>query len=230
MGWAVLGGEDAEFRSGEARLRACLGRPAAPGRYPTVIVLHGTTGLGAGMRRVATRFGEAGYVALVIDWQSHVEDPRDDDMVGYVNDAAAYLRAHEYVDAERFAVAGYCRGGTIAYLALAAYPWLRAGVAFHGLPFYKELTATRTRHAYDVAERIQAPLLILHGAADERAPIEGVYRWAQRLEELGKTYALKVYSSTGHAFTTPDGNNYQPEAAADAWEEAVRFLDRHLRT
>ena len=46
---------------------------------------------------------------------------------------------------------------------------------------------------------------------------------------VDKPFALKVYSGTGHAFTAPDGGAYNPQAASDAWEEAIRFLDRHLR-
>jgi len=229
MGWGILGGEDVEFRSGDARLRAHLGRPASPGRFPAVVALHGSSGLSAGMRRTAERFGDEGYVGLMVDWQSHVTDPHDDDLVRYVSDAAAFLRGLDYVDDERVSVTGYCRGGTVAYLALAAYPWLRAGVVFHGLPFYREFEPTRPRHAYDSADRIQAPVIILHGAADDRAPVAGIYRMAQRLEALGKSFGLKVYSGTGHNYTAPDGPAYNPVAAADAWQEAICFLDQHLR-
>src|SRR4051794_3873535 len=49
MSWGILGGEDVTLRCGDATLQAVLGRPAAPGRYPAVIVFHGTSGLGAGM-------------------------------------------------------------------------------------------------------------------------------------------------------------------------------------
>src|SRR4051794_3274397 len=230
MGWGILGGGNVTFRSGEATLAACLGRPAAPGRFPAVIILHGTSGLGAGMRRVAERFGEEGYVGLMVNWQSDVEDPHDDVLVGYLDAAAAFLRSQEYVDDDRLGLAGYCRGGTAVYLGLAAYGWPRAGIAFHGLPFYRELEPTRPRHAYGSLDRLQVPLLILPGAADDRAPIAGIYRTAERLEELGKRFALKVYSGTGHAFTAPDGGAYDPLAAGDAWDEAIRFFDRHLRT
>lgn len=230
MGWGILHTEDVTIHSGDATLTAHLGRPARPGRFPGVVVLHGSSGLGDGMRRAAARYGDAGYVGLMLGWQSYEEDPTDPELVRYVDDAAAYLRGRDDVDPARLAVAGYCRGGTIVYLALGEFPWLRCGVAFHGLPFYRELTRQRPAHAYDSADRIQAPVLILHGAADERAPVEGVYRFAQRLEELGKAYALKVYSGTGHNYTAPDGNAYDPVAAGDAWDEAMRWLDTHVRS
>ena len=226
MGWGILGGEDVEFRSGETTIQAHLGRPAAPGRYPAVIMLHGINGPSPGTRRAAERLGDEGYDGLLINWQSREKDPPDSELMQYIADAAAFLRRQEYVDGDRIAVAGYCRGGGLVYLALEHHPWLRAGIAFHGFPFYRELDAKKPQHPYDLAERIQAPVLILHGAADDRAPAEDVYRMAQRLEALGKTFMLKMYSGTGHAFTTPDAGAYNPVAASDAWEEAIKFLHR----
>jgi len=230
MGWGILGGEDVEVRSGDVRLQAHVGRPAAPGRYPAVIMLHGINGPGAGTRRAAERFGDEGYVGCLLNWQTVDKDPPDGDLMRYVADAAEYLRGQEYVDGDRIAVAGYCRGGGLVYLALEHHPWLKGGISFHGFPFYRQqLDSKKPVHPYDLAERIQAPLCILHGAADDRAPAADIYRMCERLESLGKTFQVKVYSGTGHAFTTPDGGAYNPVAASDSWQEAVAFLDRYVR-
>jgi carboxymethylenebutenolidase len=228
MGWAVLAGEAATFPSGEATINAHLGRPAAPGRYPAFIAVHGIYGLEAGNRRAVERLAEEGYVGLAIDWQSHEPDPHDSDLVRYVGDAAAFLQRQEHVDPERIAVGGYCRGGRVVYLALAEYPWLRAGVAYHAtLP--REPDPRTYLDPFEVVGRIRAPVLMLHGAADDRSPLEHTFRMAQRLEGLEKTFTLKVYSGAGHAFTLPGGTAYAPEAASDAWDETVRFLDRYVR-
>ena len=229
MGWGIPGGEDVQFRSGDATIQAHVGRPASPGRYPAIITLHGINGPSAGTLRAAQRFGDHGYVGCAINWQSVDKDPPDSTLMQYVADAAAFLRQQEYCDGERIAVAGYCRGGGLVYLALEHHPWLRAGIAMHGFPFYRQLDANKPQHPYDLADRIQAPVLILHGAADDRAPAEDVYRMAQHLEALGKTFVLTVYSATGHAFTLPDGGAYNPAAAANAWDQSIAFLDRYLR-
>ncbi len=229
MGWGILGGEAAEIRSGDVTLQAHVGRPAAPGRFPAVIMLHGINGPTAGTRRAAERFGDEGYVGCLLNWQTVDKDPPDRDLMRYVADAAEYLRGREYVDGDRIAIAGYCRGGGLVYLALEHHPWLRGGISFHGFPFYHQLDDKKPEHPYDLAERIQAPLCILHGAADDRAPTADVYRMCERLEALGKTFQVKVYSGTGHAFTVPDGGAYNPVAAGDSWQEAIAFLDRHVR-
>jgi carboxymethylenebutenolidase len=225
-----VGGEDVEFRSGNATMQAHVGRPAAPGRYPAVITLHGINGPSPSTHRWAERLGDHGYVGCAVNWQSVEQDPADADLMQYIADAAAFLRRQDYCNADRIAIAGYCRGGGLVYLALEHHPWLAGGIAMHGFPFYRTpLNEKKPQHAYDLADRIQAPLLILHGAADDRAPVEDVYRMAQRLEELGKTFVLSVYSGTGHAFTLPDGGAYNPAAAVNAWDQSVAFLDRYLR-
>jgi carboxymethylenebutenolidase len=192
-------------------------------------MLHGINGPGPGNRRAAERFGDEGYVGMLVNWQSRDKDPPDSELMQYVQDAAVFLREQDYVDADRIGIAGYCRGGGLMFLALEHHPWLRAGLSFHGYAFYQELSDKKPRHPYDLADRIQAPLIMLHGAADDRSPIANMYRLAQRLEELGKEFKLTVYSGTGHAFTLPDGGAYNPAAAADSWERAINFLDQHLR-
>lgn len=228
MGWGVLEGEEVSFRSGDVTVNGYVGRPAQPGRFPGVIILHGIGGPGPGTRRLAERLGDEGYVGLLMNWQSRDQDPPDDELMRYVADAASFLRGLDYVDGGRIGVVGFCRGGGLVLLSLAHHPWLKAGVSFHGFPFYRELDARKPQHPYELAERIQSPVLMLHGGRDERSPVENVYRMGQRLEELGKTYALKVYSGAGHVFTLPDGRDYQPMAAADAWKEATTFLHWHM--
>jgi carboxymethylenebutenolidase len=229
MGWGILGGEDVECRSGGVTVRGHLGRPAAPGRFPAVISLHGRSGPSAGTNRAAERYGDAGYVGLAIDYFSRTNDPPDAEVMGYVADAAAFLRGQAYVDGDRIAICGYCGGGGRAYLALAHHPWLRAGVIFHGGLFLDKLTEQRPEHPFDVVDRIQVPLILLHGAADPAVKPEQVFRVVQRLEECGKTFEFKMYSGTRHMFVLPNGTDFNPAASGDAWDESIRFLDRHLR-
>jgi carboxymethylenebutenolidase len=224
MGWGILTGESVSFRSGEATVRGHLGRPAMPGRFPAVILVHGLNGLEAGNRRAAERFGDEGYVGLAIDWQSRVATPSTEEVLQYVADAAAWLRTQEYVDGDRIAVGGYCYGGRVAYLALARWQWPWAGLIYHGT-LTRERAPEETQAALDGAARIQAPLLMLHCAGDPRAPLEHAIEMALALQRHGKPFALKIYSGASHAFTLPEGSGYLPAAAADAWRETILFLD-----
>jgi carboxymethylenebutenolidase len=223
MGWGILGGEPVRFRSGDATIQGHLGRPASDGRFPAVILLHGIKGLEAGNKRACERFGDAGYVALGIDWMSRVEWPSNIEIVQYVADAAQFLRQQPNVDGERIAVGGYCKGGALAYLALAELPWLWAGLIYHGT-LAEDSPDRSPQLILDAAPRIQAPMLILHGAADPRSLVQYTFALVQEFERLGKTFQLKVYSGARHAFALPGATDYDPAAAADAWDETVAFL------
>ena len=224
MGWSVPGGETVSFRSGEATIQGHLGRPAAPGRYPAMIFMHGINGLAAGNKRAAERFGDEGYVALAIDWMSVNKTPSDDEILQYVADARVFLSAQEYVDPERIGIGGYCKGGNLTYRGLARLPWAWAGVVYHGT-MRPDSPAANPQLVFDALPNIQSPLIMLHGASDPVSPLANTFRVAQELDGLGKPFALKVYSGARHAFTLPDGGDYHPAAAADSWRETIQFLD-----
>jgi len=77
---------------------------------------------------------------------------------------------------------------------------------------------------YFVAEKIEAPVLLIHGERDTTAPVEESQRMAERLSTLGKPVELLVIPGAVHIF-----NFRQPEEAAIAREATLRWFDRYLR-
>jgi dipeptidyl aminopeptidase/acylaminoacyl peptidase len=73
------------------------------------------------------------------------------------------------------------------------------------------------------AERIMAPVLLIHGDQDGAAPLEESRRLAARLAGLGREAGLVVVEGGRHVF-----NFKQPELAADAWQATMQWLARHL--
>lgn len=222
---------EVRFPGEGAQIQGWISRPKGTGPYPAVLLLHGIGGPGEHYLKAAERYAGEGIVGVVFNWMAREQDPPDPVIVRDLEAAAEYLKNEAFIDAERVAVAGYCRGGTLATLALAQLSAFSAGVIFHGLLFYRDgTTDRRPTHPYDLADAIDAPLLLIHGASDTTAPIAEVYRFAQRLNELGKRFELKVYSGTEHAFTMPGGGRggtrYHPENAEDAFRESVLFLRR----
>jgi dienelactone hydrolase len=207
-----------------------IARSEGDGPFPALILLPGINGVGEHHREAAARFAAESIVTALFDFTSREKDPPDPVLV---RDFAACLRdlqADSRVDPERVAMGGYCRGGTLALLGLSQIAGFNAGVIFHGIPFYRDGTnERRPHHAYDLAEGLSAPLIWIHGASDTTAPIDDVYRYASRLNELAKRFELKVYAGTQHAFTLPGGgtrDRFHPENAEDAFREAVTFLRR----
>jgi dipeptidyl aminopeptidase/acylaminoacyl peptidase len=74
------------------------------------------------------------------------------------------------------------------------------------------------------AERIRAPVLLVHGDRDRSAHVAESRRLAARLGELGREVELLVVPDAGHVF------NFRDERQAEtAWRATVAWLDGHLR-
>lgn len=77
---------------------------------------------------------------------------------------------------------------------------------------------------YYVADRIRAPVLLVHGADDTTAPVDESIRMAVRLAALGEPVDLLVVPDAVHIF-----NFRQQEQAGIAWEATLEWLDEKLR-
>ncbi|MCC6032133.1 MAG: S9 family peptidase, partial [Pyrobaculum sp.] len=72
-------------------------------------------------------------------------------------------------------------------------------------------------------EKIEAPLMIVHGANDIRVPVYEAEKLAQRLRELGREVKVIILSDEGHAIT-------KVENRIKVYTEVVRFIRQHLET
>jgi dipeptidyl aminopeptidase/acylaminoacyl peptidase len=71
------------------------------------------------------------------------------------------------------------------------------------------------------AERIEAPLLIMHGRRDKRVVPLMSEKMAEALEIEGKHYQLHWYDEESHGWQRRDNRR-------DAWKRSLDFLRRHL--
>lgn len=208
--------EEVRFLGG-GEIQAWVARPRETGRYPAIALLHGRNGPGDSFRDVALRFAEEGIVGLALNYMTHKEDPSLGDMLRSIEGALSFLTSQNYVNTDWIAVGGYCKGGGLTYQALASFAGYSAGVIWHG-----GLSAENV----EAALRVQAPMLIIHGASDTPVPIDQVYDLTKQLNMRGRRFELKVYQGCDHAFTLPGGARYVAWAADDAFREAVLFLRR----
>lgn len=132
-------------------------------------------------------------------------------------------RSLGYVDMNNVFMLGASRGGMMTYLALKQGMHVNAAAAIGGLAdlvsstkerpellthVYAELIpdfdkradeALRERSAVYWADRINVPLLIMHGGSDWRAnPVTQALAFGQKLQEQHKTYELIVYANDNH--------------------------------
>lgn len=210
--------EEVKFPGGGGEIQAWVARPKEMGRYPAIALLHGRNGPSDSFRDVALRFAEEGIVGLAVNYMTHKEEPSLVEMLRSIEGALGFLTSQSYVNAQCIAVGGYCKGGGLTYQALANSPGYSAGVIWHGG------LSSENVHA---ALRVQAPMLIIHGASDTPVPVDQVYDLTRQLNMRGRRFELKVYHGCDHAFTLPGGARYVAGAADDAFREAVLFLRRN---
>jgi len=197
---------------------------------PGLIVIHEWWGLNDNVETMARLFAHHGYAALAVDLyggqaadsaeaaRELMSGVQEEAATDNLNDAYQYLT--EEIGTPTVGVIGWCFGGGWSLNAALAMPdQLDAAVIYYG-----RLVEDRER-----LDRLDMPLLGIFGGEDQGIPVDGVRQFESTLEELGKDAEIHVYEGAGHAFANPSGERYQPEAAKDAWEKTIAFLDAELK-
>jgi carboxymethylenebutenolidase len=227
--------EDVEFASNGGTASGYLVRP--PGGLGTgVLVVQEWWGLDWGLKEMADRLGEAGFVALAPDLY-HGEVAGHDEMdkaaqlmqslppdraARDMSAALDFLAGHEAVIGDGIGVVGFCMGGMLALILAANRPdKVEAVVTFYGFPQgdmepdWSALTATVIGH---MAEK------------DDFFPPSAAHELEAKLKSIGKDVTFTVHPGTGHAFMAPHNalGTLDAELAAKIWPEVVSFLHATL--
>ena len=161
-------------------------------------------------------------------------------------DGARWLAAQDFVDPNRIAVVGPSYGGYLTLCALTLAPELFcAGVDMYGdseiaesyrhgdrygrLDLKRQMgTPEENPEGYRrgsplyLAERIQSPLLILHGEDDMLVVPLMSDKMIEALKIENKYFESHFYKQEAHGFE-------KPENKKDAWERVVKFLNRYCK-
>ena len=173
------------------------------------------------------RFAVDGYLAVAPGIFEHVEKGFD---VGYDPESMARgMAVAGKMDLEqaqrdvaaaiavareggKVGVVGYCRGGTIAWVAAARQPGLSAAVCYYG----GQILAMK-----DMKPRV--PTMLHFGEKDEHIPVAGV----RELAALHPDVAVHTYLA-GHGFNCDHRESYDAQSAALAWTRTLEFFRKHL--
>jgi len=238
-------GERLEIDRGDgASVSAELFLPAAEGPHPGVVVLHESFGLNGDIRRIASRFAQAGYAVLAPDLYSHgrrivcLSRVMVDMISGRVAREIADIHAvrealggRAEVDGERIAVAGFCQGGGFALIA-GAQPGFAAAAVNYG-------TVPSDRSHLDGL----CPVVASYGARDRVVGAKMAERLEGHLSALGVAHDIKTYEHAGHSFfsqvdgwqgwlarmPSPMAVGYDEQAAEDGWRRMLAFFEEHVR-
>lgn len=218
---------------------------------PVVVVVHEIFGLSTWVRGVADQAAADGYIAIAPDLLSRVRGgPTTVEMSGDsarkliagvstaeraqgITAAARYAMSQPAAD-QRYAVIGYCWGGSTvwAYAVNGGIPGYSGGVAYYGLPYLNGAVPNG-----DSLAKITKPVMLLSGAKDTRIG-SAMPAVDSAMKALGKSYVGINYPGAIHGFLRAqddpkaqrDVAEEQANLAAtkDAWPRTLEFLQRNL--
>ena len=179
------------------------------GKRPTMILVHGSGGIGSNVPFWVRHFNSMGINTVVIDGVTGrgltgVGDKQA--VLGRLNFILDIYRAldilakHPRVDPERIVLMGFSRGGQAAlYASLTRFNklWNKSGLQFAGyIPFYPDCS---TSYATDT-EVAARPIRIFHGTPDDYNPVASCKAYVSRLQETRRDVVLTEYPDSAHGF------------------------------
>jgi carboxymethylenebutenolidase len=226
-------------------IEAYYAKPAGPGPFPGVVVIHHMPGFDSWTCEVVRKLSHNGYAAIAphlfhrsgpgtaaeIAAKSRTDGGvSDDQMTGDVRASLEFLRSRPDASGKA-GVIGFCSGGRHTFIAACRLDFDAAVDCWGGgvIPAPDAELAPGRVSAISEAPNLRAPLLGIFGNEDRNPDPEQVNRTEAILKELGKTYEFHRYDGAGHGFFGADRPGYRPEQAVDGWEKVFAFYDRYLK-
>jgi dipeptidyl aminopeptidase/acylaminoacyl peptidase len=195
-----------------------------------------------------------GYVVLDIDYRGSAGYGRDwrTDVYDFLGgkdyddhiDSIDHMVANYAVDQKRIGAYGGSYGGFMAgMLAMRAPDRIAAAAALRPVFDWKNYYAAnpgytaqrlgfpdKNPEAYkrsspiSYADKLERPLLILHGMSDDNVHVQDSVQLMEKLIRLGKTqyFEVMLFPSENHGFV-------RPESWTDEYERILAFFEKHLQ-
>lgn len=242
----VLVTETVQLSQDHLQVAAYLAQPQAPGSYPGIVVIQEIFGVNVHIREVTERIAKLGYVAIapaLFQRQApgfetgytpqDIEVGRDyamqtkaSELLGDIQSAIDYLKTLPNVKKDGFGCIGFCFGGHVTYLA-ATLPDIKAAASFYGAGITTRTfgggnpTVTRT-------PEIKGTIYTFFGTEDASIPLEQVDQIENELEKYNISHRVFRYDGADHGFFCDHRASYNPQAAADAWEQVKQLFGTAL--
>lgn len=149
----------------------------------------------------------------------------DEGIVMDVTASIEHLHRQGFPDGS-IGIVGFCMGGRVTFLVSLEHA-LGAAVGFYGggivTARFPQFPALLER-----AGELKTPWLGLFGDLDTSIPVEDVETLRERLAVLDVPTELVRYATAEHGFHCDVRPSFNAEAAVDAWERALAWLQAHL--
>lgn len=183
-------------------------------KQPLVILLHSASGPiadGAPYEEWPRVLNEIGIATFAVDsyaGRGLVNYPGDPNKISFLTRIIDAYRALEIaardprIDSSRIAVMGFSQGASAAlYSSMARFQKMYGSPELHFMGHISAYAICGTHFRDD--ENVTAPILMLHGAADDLTPIAPCRDYAERLAKAGKSARIIEYPDAYHQFDAP---------------------------
>ena len=229
---------------GDLQIEAHLAQPVEQGQWPGVIVFQEVFGVNAHIRAVTERIAKLGYVAIApalyqrqapgfeVGYSpAELEQGRiyktqttAAELLSDVQATLAFLKRRPHVK-ESFGSIGFCFGGHVAYLA-ATLPEISATASFYGAGI-ATMTPGGGPPTLSLTPQICGIVYAFFGTQDALIPAEEVERIKSALLTHPTRHQVFTYTAD-HGFCCDQRASYQPEAAAQSWQQVQTLFQRFL--
>jgi carboxymethylenebutenolidase len=194
-----------------------------------IVVVQEIFGVNHHIRSVCDRFAEEGYTAVApAVFDRFVRDFES----GYTPDEIASARKHlgslnwdhlmqdtaaaaaELKSVGPVGIVGFCLGGTVAFLGATRLDGISAAVAYYGGGIVNFAD-----------EKPKCPVQMHFGEKDDGIPLTDV----EKIKEKRPDCEIYVYPGAGHGFHCDERASYHKDAAAQAWQRTLTFLQEHMK-
>ncbi|MGD8946081.1 MAG: prolyl oligopeptidase family serine peptidase [Desulfobacterales bacterium] len=212
---------------------------------PSVQIHHAGGGYESIYEHMATELAKRGIVGVTMIHRGY---PGSEGQMEYgkgeitdIGNLIKEMKTRPYIDPARMGIMGYSRGAHNAILAVERYDDFLAGALWSTPtdmfdhvkvnPWIADMfggnpdTAPeeyRSRSSILFVEQVNCPLLLIHGELDDVVPVRHTLRLAEALENLNKSYELKLFPSEGHIWSM--------SGFADNWRLSLEWFERHLNS
>jgi dienelactone hydrolase len=202
--------------------------PPGSDKVPAVVLVHGSGGIyNAELDFWPKQFNAAGIAVFTLDMfgprgvQSTAEDQSLVPFPADVADAFTALRVlatHPRIDRQRIALMGFSRGGTATLRAaverIIATQKLPDGLRYAAfIPTYAGGCAGIFRLVVKPGVFSKAPMLFIHGDADDYTPMGPCQDYADRIGKAGTPVEFVVLEGAQHKFDADDLKRYYLRSA-----------------
>jgi len=154
-----------------------------------------------------------------------------------------YVIANETIDPQRLGIGGMSYGGYMTNWAISQDQRFKAAVSRNGISSIEsatlltdqtvwfalsmdETTSPQQRSALNFVDKVQTPLLLLHGEKDLRCPFSESYQFFTALRKRKKPVELVSYLGASHLMDWPGIN--EPQQRVDRLRRTIQWFERFL--